>query len=99
LLISNPPYISTSDLERLQPEIRNWESSYALDGGPDGLDAYRILLRDGKRFLNPAGDFILEIGYNQTEGLIRLAREHHWHLVKIKLDYNGLPRLVHLKPE
>jgi release factor glutamine methyltransferase len=61
----NPPYIPTGDIAGLAPEVSEREPRLALDGGPDGLDAYRLLARDILRVLKPAGLFGLEIGHDQ----------------------------------
>ena len=55
LVISNPPYIPTAEIDRLQPEVRQWEPRGALDGGPDGLDAYRAVAAAAPRLLAPGG--------------------------------------------
>ena len=73
LLLSNPPYIRTADLAGLMPEVALHEPSGALDGGPDGLAAYRILMRDVPRLLAPSGVAILELGAGQAAGVGDLA--------------------------
>jgi release factor glutamine methyltransferase len=76
LVVSNPPYIATDVIAGLDPEVRDHEPRLALDGGPDGLDAYRRLASEILRVLKPAGRFLVEIGYDQSvavEGLFRDA--------------------------
>jgi release factor glutamine methyltransferase len=76
LVVSNPPYIRSAEIEGLQPEVRDYEPRLALDGGPDGLDAYRILAVEALRVLKPGGRFLMEIGYDQAadvEALFRAA--------------------------
>lgn len=76
LVVSNPPYIASEVLAGLEPEVRDYEPRLALEGGPDGLDAYRILAPEILRVLKPGGRFAVEIGYDQkpaVEALFRAA--------------------------
>jgi release factor glutamine methyltransferase len=66
LVVSNPPYIRSAEIAELQPEVRDHEPRLALDGGPDGLDAYRILAPEMLRVLKPDGRFLVEIGWDQS---------------------------------
>lgn len=69
LVVSNPPYIPTSVIETLEPEVRDHEPRLALDGGADGLDAYRLLAPEILRVLKPGGMFAVEIGYDQSKAV------------------------------
>lgn len=75
LVVSNPPYIATDVIETLEPEVREHEPRLALDGGPDGLDAYRRLAPEILRVLKPGGRFAVEIGYDQKTAVEALFRE------------------------
>lgn len=75
LVVSNPPYIATGVIETLEPEVRDHEPRLALDGGADGLDAYRRLAPEVLRVLKPGGRFAVEIGYDQREAVEALFRE------------------------
>ena len=66
LVVANPPYIPTGDIEALEPEVRDHDPRLALDGGADGLDAYRLLAPEILRVLRPGGLFAVEIGWDQA---------------------------------
>ncbi len=74
LVVSNPPYIPTEVIATLDPEVRDHEPRLALDGGPDGLDAYRALSSQILRVLKPGGRFLLEIGHDQSRDVEALMR-------------------------
>lgn len=98
LVVSNPPYIATGHLAGLAPEVRDYDPAPALDGGPDGLDAYRAILADAGRLLAPGGALVLEIGYDQGESVPELARALGWRHERTRPDLAGHPRAVTLRP-
>lgn len=65
LLVSNPPYIESSNIDHLQMDVRMYEPRLALDGGADGLFAYRAIAADARRLLAPGGALVVELGYQQ----------------------------------
>lgn len=69
LVVSNPPYIATSELAALQAEVRDYDPRLALDGGPDGLDCYRAIAADAARLLKAGGLIVVEIGAGQSEAV------------------------------
>lgn len=75
LVVSNPPYIASHIIETLEPEVRDHEPRLALDGGSDGLDAYRLLAPEILRVLKPGGMFAVEIGYDQSADVEALFRQ------------------------
>jgi release factor glutamine methyltransferase len=75
LVLANPPYIGTGDLRDLQPEVRLHDPPLALDGGADGLDAYRAIVGDLARLLAPGGLAVLELGAGQAAQVAPLARD------------------------
>ena len=74
LIVSNPPYIPSSDIEALEPEVRDFDPRTALDGGADGLDVYRHLVPEAPGFLNPGGWLLLEVGVGQAQFIAQLFR-------------------------
>ncbi len=95
VIVSNPPYIRREDLEVLPPEISRYEPRQALDGGPDGLDAIRVITGEGPRHLQPGGWLFMEIGFDQwaaVEGLVIGAMAYEG--VSVIKDYAGLNRVV-----
>ncbi len=95
LVFSNPPYIPAAEIESLGPEVRDHEPRAALDGGPDGLEAYRGLAGLLPRILRPGGHALLEIGFGQAFGLELLFPGLE--LTRIAPDLAGIPRCVVLK--
>jgi release factor glutamine methyltransferase len=93
LIVSNPPYIATAEIDALQREVREWEPRAALDGGPDGLAVYRRLIPDAARLLRPGGWLILEIGATQAESVPGLLGPG-WRGCSVTPDLAGLPRVV-----
>ena len=75
LVVSNPPYIATAEIETLDPEVRDHEPRLALDGGPDGLDAYRLLAPEILRVLKVGGMFAVEIGHTQSAAVEALFKQ------------------------
>ena len=94
LVISNPPYIPTDDIRGLQPEVL-FEPKAALDGGPDGLDAIRRLVREAPAYLKSGGRLMLEVGFGQA-GAVRetIKDEPGLHFEKIILDFAGIERII-----
>ncbi len=94
LVLSNPPYIPTPDIAGLQPEVARYEPLAALDGGPDGLDAYRTLAPRIARLLRPSGHTVLEIGQGQGDAVATLCRVQGLEVPAINRDLGGIPRAV-----
>lgn len=95
LVFSNPPYIPTGDLESLALDVSGFEPRAALDGGPDGLDAYRALGTLLPRILRPGGHALLEIGIGQANSMEFLFSGLD--LVRIAPDLAGIPRCLVLQ--
>jgi release factor glutamine methyltransferase len=98
LIISNPPYIQTRAVRRLQPEIYEYEPIAALDGGRDGLDCLRRIIKDAHLFLNARGSLLLEIGHDQRTGINDIVdRSGNYENVVFKKDYSGYDRVVQMR--
>ena len=93
LLISNPPYIPSREIQALQPEVRDYDPHCALDGGEDGLEFYRFLAEAAPRFLLTGGAMMLEFGDGQ-ELELRSLFSSPWQLRAFEKDYSGRPRFL-----
>lgn len=96
VIISNPPYIETDVVKTLDKEVVEHDPSIALDGGKDGLDYYRIIASNTKKYLLEGGVLLLEIGYNQGESVSDLFKDIAKDIQVIK-DYNNNDRVVMVK--
>ena len=94
LVVSNPPYIATHVIETLEPEVRDHEPRLALDGGPDGLDAYRFLAGEILRVLKPGAMFAVEIGHDQSDAVETLFRQAGAQNVRTVKDLSVNDRVV-----
>jgi release factor glutamine methyltransferase len=98
LIISNPPYIPSSEIAKLEPEIREFEPMLALDGGKDGLNSFRIILKKAHRHLAPGGMILLEIGFDQKEELINIVNKYfQYQSIKFIKDLAGHNRVALIK--
>ena len=88
LIVSNPPYLSQTEMEAMDAEL-SFEPALALYGGEDGLDYYRRIARDYRRYLKPGGAMLLEIGYTQREAVEALFANS-----ECIEDYGGRPRVI-----
>jgi release factor glutamine methyltransferase len=94
LIVSNPPYIPSADIDKLQPEVARFEPRQALDGGPDGLDAYRRLVVDAPPLLHRGGILAVEIGIGEDDPVSAMFKAHGLTNIRVIPDYAGLPRVV-----
>jgi release factor glutamine methyltransferase len=94
-ILSNPPYISSNELELLMPDVRDYEPRAALDGGPDGLACYRCIVANAFPYLNPGGYLIFEVGDDQA-GPVKQILQAHGGLDEIEIvqDLSGRDRVV-----
>lgn len=97
IVLSNPPYIPTADLAELMPEVREHEPVAALDGGEDGMEAYRFLCSRLPERLTSEGLAIFEIGIHQGAALSQLAENAGFSTLETRADFGGIPRAVVLQ--
>ena len=94
LIISNPPYIPTAEIDKLEPEVRDFDPRQALDGGPDGLDFYRRIAGEAARFLKPTGRIMLEFGDAQGQPIRDLFDQQKWIVEAMEEDYTHRARIL-----
>jgi release factor glutamine methyltransferase len=94
LIISNPPYIPTAEIETLQPEVRDFDPREALDGGADGLDFYRMFAAQARPLLKPNGKIMLEFGDGQAEAIRKIFENEKWIVEAVKDDYSQRARIL-----
>lgn len=97
LIVSNPPYVSAGVVTGLQREVRDHEPMVALSPGLDGLSIIRRLIDEAPRFLRSDGYLLLEIGFDQSAAVEHLVDRRTWHLIDIRPDLQGIPRIVILR--
>lgn len=94
VILSNPPYIETAEIATLAPEVSDYDPVTALDGGPDGLVAYRDLAGRLARSLAPEGVAVIEIGAMQSQAVTQIFALAGFPLVEIRHDFGGHPRCL-----
>jgi release factor glutamine methyltransferase len=98
LVLSNPPYIESGDIGGLMPEVARYEPRRALDGGPDGLDAYRAILKALPGLLAPGGVGVLELGIGQAQAVAAIAESQGLAVTGLHDDLSGVARAIILRP-
>lgn len=94
ICVCNPPYIPTQEIEELQPEIR-YEPRVALDGGKDGLDFYRWIIKEAPRFLKKGGFLIMEMGFGQGGAIKNIFQKPGvFEIIEVVKDYNNIERII-----
>jgi release factor glutamine methyltransferase len=94
IIVSNPPYIRSDVIPALDPDVRNFDPLLALDGGKDGLEAYRVLARGASAHIVDGGIIGLEIGYDQNNAVSELFLSHDYHLLEARSDLGGQDRVL-----
>ena len=94
MVVSNPPYIKTEEIDKLQPEVKDYEPMNALDGFADGLFFYKKIISEVGKYIVRGGMLFFEIGYDQGEDVKNLMEQGGFVEVSVKKDYAGLDRVV-----
>ena len=94
MIVSNPPYIRTEEINRLDEEVKLHDPWIALDGKEDGLYFYRLIVKDSIRYLNKGGYILFEIGFDQGKDVSELLKNEGYEEIEIKKDLAGLDRVV-----
>ena len=94
IVISNPPYISESEIKKLEPDVKDHEPIIALRAGEDGLEYIKRIISDSRRVLKEEGWCVLEVGQGQAEKVINLFKEYGFIAVSTKKDLNGIDRVI-----
>jgi len=94
LIISNPPYIASAEIEGLMPEVREHDPMSALDGGPDGLDAYREITELAARGMQPGAWLVFEIGFDQKQTVTALLKDAGFVEITCRKDLGGNDRAI-----
>lgn len=95
IIISNPPYIKSGDLEKLDIEVKKYDPRLALDGGEDGLDFYRQIMQSSQRHLSKKGWLFFEVGQGQAAAVQELMQENNFDNIQIVKDLNKIERIVY----
>lgn len=93
LVVANPPYIATTEIAMLAPEVR-YDPLRALDGGDDGLTAYRAIAADAARLIRPKGHIVLELGAGQADDVAKLLQMEGLSPAPAQPDLNRIPRAL-----
>ena len=94
MVVSNPPYVPTTDRGALSIEVRDHEPALALFAGADGLDVYRRLIPAAYAVLEPGGFLVMEIGYGQSEPVAALLADSGFTHIEFVPDLQGIPRVA-----
>ena len=94
VIISNPPYIPSADIQGLQREVKDYEPILALDGGADGLDCYRLIVSQLGDFLEDNGLIFMEFGIGQANAIKEMLEQSGFINIEIKKDLSGIERMI-----
>ncbi len=97
IIVSNPPYIESFEIEKLSVEVKKYDPRLALDGGQDGLDFYRRIIKDAPAHLEKNGFLILELGKGQVKSVRSLLKEAGFIDTHVVKDYNNIERVIYGK--
>nr|WP_312214821.1 peptide chain release factor N(5)-glutamine methyltransferase [Clostridioides sp.] len=94
VVVSNPPYIRKSDMDGLQTQVKDFEPTLALDGGVDGLDFYRNITSEAKKYLVHGGMLAYEVGHDQAEDVTSILKKEGFKRIYTKKDLQSIDRVV-----
>jgi release factor glutamine methyltransferase len=94
IVVSNPPYIATHEIDGLAVDVKQYDPMAALDGGPDGLESYRLIIGDLSRILKPGGLAAFEVGHTQAHQVGELLTTYRFKNVTFAKDIAGIDRVV-----
>ena len=94
MIVSNPPYIRTEEISRLEDEVKLHDPWIALDGKEDGLYFYRLIVKESVKHLKKRGYLLFEIGFDQGKDVSKLLEEQGYEEIQVKKDLAGLDRVV-----
>ncbi|MCI8555967.1 MAG: peptide chain release factor N(5)-glutamine methyltransferase [Clostridia bacterium] len=95
IIVSNPPYIKSGDIEKLDIEVKKYDPKLALDGGEDGLDFYRKIIDEAKSKLTKKGWLMFEVGQGQSDGVCELMQKAGYDNVQAVKDYSKIERVIY----
>jgi release factor glutamine methyltransferase len=97
-ILSNPPYVALADLEQAMPEVRDHEPRVALDGGPDGLAAFRAIVGAAAAWLKPGGWLAVEVGAGEADAVKAMGVDTGFYeAIQVAPDFQGIPRIVSMR--
>lgn len=94
IIVSNPPYIETEEIQKLDKDVKNFDPLLALDGGVDGLKCYEYIAQNIMKNCKNDTKIFLEVGHSQAKNVINIFEKNNFSLYKIKKDLNGYDRIV-----
>ena len=92
----NPPYIKSSEIKKLQSEVKNYDPLVSLDGGIDGCDSYRAIFKDLRELLSIDGMCFFEIGYDLLDDIKNILKDFNLNLIKVHKDLQGHSRVIEI---
>ena len=96
IIVCNPPYIKSSEIKKLQIEVKNYDPLISLDGGVDGCDSYKAILKDLSKLLSNNGVCFMEIGFDMLEDIKIILKETNLNLIKVYKDFQGHHRVIEI---
>ena len=96
IIVCNPPYIKSSEIKKLQIEVKNYDPLISLDGGIDGCDSYKAIFKDLSKLLSNNGVCFIEIGFDMLEDIKIILKESNLNLIKVYKDFQGHNRVIEI---